>query len=98
MNHSKIVQMSEISNFIKQEADWLFNEEVGHIEPENFDAVYECITGDFRLGAIAMASQMKNLFELVSIDERHELFKVIKYLDDFINHEIVEVERGRKYL
>ena len=90
--------MSEISNFIKQEADWLFNEEVGHVEPEHFDAVYESVTGDFRLGAIAMASQIKNIFQILSISKDENSMKVVKYLDEFINQEIETIELGRKYL
>ena len=88
----------EISKIIKEEADWLFNEEVGHVEPENFNAVYESITGDFRLGAICMASKMKNVFEILEMTNDSNAKKVIEYLDKFINHEFEEVERGRKYL
>ena len=88
----------EISKIIKEEADWLFNEEVGHVEPENFNAVYESITGDFRLGAICMASKMKNVFEILEMTNDSNAKKVIEYLDKFINLEFEEVERGRKYL
>lgn len=88
----------EISKIIKEEADWLFNEEVGHVEPENFNAVYESITGDFRLGAICMASKMKNVFEILEISNDANAKKVIEYLSKFINQEVEEVERGRKYL
>jgi len=90
--------MTSISIIIKEEADWLFNEEVGHVEPEHFDAVYESITGDFRLGAICMASKMKNVFEILEMINDQNAKKVIDYLEKFINHEVEEVERGRKYL
>lgn len=88
----------EISKIIKEEADRLFNEEVGHVEPENFDAVYESITGDFRLGAICMASKIKNVFEILEIKNDSNAKKVIEYLDKFINNEVKEIERGRRYL
>lgn len=90
--------MLEISKVIKNEADWLFNEEVGHVEPENFDAVYEGITGDFRLGAICMASQIKSIFDLLGMVDDKNAKKVVEYLDKFINEEVKTVERGRRYL
>ena len=90
--------MSEISKFIKQEVDWLFNEEVGHVEPENFDAVYESVTGDFRLGAIAIASQIKNIFQILTISKDENSMKVVEYLNEFINQEVETIELGRKYL
>lgn len=90
--------MTEISKIIKEEADWLFNEEVSEVEPEHFDAVYESITGDFRLGAICMASKMKNVFQILGMANDLNAQKVVKYLDEFIEHEVNEVEMGRKYL
>lgn len=90
--------MLEISKVIKQEADWLFNEEVGHVEPENFDAVYESITSDFRLGAICMASKIKSIFDLLEMIDDKNAKKVVEYLDKFINEEVKIIERGRRYL
>ena len=87
-----------LSEFIKQEADWLFNEEVGHVETEDFDAVYETITRDFRLGAIAMASRMKDVFELLELKGDPNAIAVVKYLNAFMVEEVKEIEDGRRYL
>ncbi len=88
----------ELSKIIKEEATWLFNEEVGHVEPKFFDAVYETVTRDFRLGATCMASKMKNVFEILEMTDDPNAKKVIDYLNKFIESESKDIADGVRYL
>lgn len=88
----------KLSEIIKDEANSLFNLEVGYVDPKDFDAVYESITGDFRLGAICMASKIKDLFDYLEMKNDPNAKKVTDLLKNFIENEVKEIHRGRKYL
>lgn len=90
--------MLELSRIVKEEADWVFNQEVGFVEPENFDAVYQSVTDNFRLGTICLASKIKNVFEILKMSKDENAIKVLDYLTQFIIEQSDEIETGRRYL
>jgi len=87
----------EIQEIIKKEAQWFFQQEVGEVSPKYYKDVFESTTGGFILGAICMASIIKDVFENLDLKDDAKTERVINYLDTFIKSESENIPLAEKY-